>query len=433
MVKRSTVRINRDLQLPLIGIEHSPQYRLSNQARPSKRAFEQPDPDTIFIGQASLKHHLEAAKIKAPLVMRKFLQTLDWSSLESLYAKSGRPPYAPVAMMGPILYGIHNGITSLRRLERFARTDLGCMWVTGGIAPDHSVIGKFIYRHQEQITTELFTNITRSVLNHTGSDASSVAGDGTIIEAACSHYNLLKQEAVTQALECAHQEASNNPEDTNAQARLALANKASDILQSRIEHNKSNYKKKENLRINPQEPDAVIQRPKRGIGVAPSYKPSILSNDRRIITAHAIHASSETAVGAQMLDQSEVINGVKTDELLLDAGYCCGSILNESIAREISLLCPEGRKLGKGKCSAKRYMKGDFEYNEELDTYKCPAGQILMLESTRKSNDGREYGTKACQSCVLREKCTTSKKGRKVIRYPHDEYKEALRTVMEQK
>jgi len=295
------------------------------------------------------------------------------------------------------------------------------------------VIGKFIYRHQEQITTELFTNITRSVLNHTGSDASSVAGDGTIIEAACSHYNLLKQEAVTQALECARQEASNNPEDTNAQARLALANKASDILQSRIEHNKSNYKKKENLRINPQEPDAVIQRQKRGIGVAPSYKPSILSNDRRIITAHAIHASSETAVGAQMLDQSEVINGVKTDELLLDAGYCCGSILNESIAREISLLCPEGRKLGKGKCSAKRYMKGDFEYNEELDTYKCPAGQILMLESTRKSNDGREYGTKACQSCVLREKCTTSKKGRKVIRYPHDEYKEALRTVMEQK
>jgi len=127
MVKRSTVRINRDLQLPLIGIEHSSQYRLSNQARPSKRAFEQPDPDTIFIGQASLKHHLEAAKIKAPFVMRKFLQTLDWSSLESLYAKSGRPPYAPLAMMGLILYGIHNGITSLRRLERFARTDLGCM------------------------------------------------------------------------------------------------------------------------------------------------------------------------------------------------------------------------------------------------------------------------------------------------------------------
>ncbi|WP_419591559.1 transposase, partial [Thiolapillus sp.] len=39
-------------------------------------------------------------------------------------------PYAPRAMMGLILYGIMQGVSSLRQLERLARTDLGCMWIT---------------------------------------------------------------------------------------------------------------------------------------------------------------------------------------------------------------------------------------------------------------------------------------------------------------
>ena len=53
-------------------------------------------------------------------------------------------PYAPRLMMGLILYGVMQGVHSLRQLERLARLDLGCMWVTGGIAPDHANIGRFV-------------------------------------------------------------------------------------------------------------------------------------------------------------------------------------------------------------------------------------------------------------------------------------------------
>jgi hypothetical protein len=30
---------------------------------------------------------------------------------------------------------------------------VGCWWITGGIVPDHSIIGRFIHRHDELLTT----------------------------------------------------------------------------------------------------------------------------------------------------------------------------------------------------------------------------------------------------------------------------------------
>lgn len=85
-----------------------------------------------------LKDHLRQAGLVAPFVVADLLDAQDWAPFEERYASTGRAPYAPRAMLGLILYGIMQGISSLRALERLARVDLGCMWVTGGIAPDHA-------------------------------------------------------------------------------------------------------------------------------------------------------------------------------------------------------------------------------------------------------------------------------------------------------
>ena len=437
MIKRTTVSINRDPQLSLLDIPVRIESVSTVKPKPISRVFDRPDPEDIFIGQVRLREYLNTAKVKAPFIIRKLLLTQDWHALESLYATCGRPPYAPMAMMGLILYGIQKGITSLRRLEEFARTDLGCLWVTGGIAPDHSVIGKFICRHQDQITDQLFKEVTAKVLTQTGGQGHSVAGDGTVIEAACSHYHLLKQEAVEQALKAARQAAVDNPDDLNRQRQFEQADKTAQVMQSRVEKKQAKSQKTDQLCISPTEPDAVIQRQKRGRGSAPSYKPSILVNDNRVILAQAMHGSSENAVIPEMLDQSEAMTGEKIEELMLDAGYCSHAIIGEAIKRDISLLCPEGHVPGQGKSSDKKYTKGQFQYDEQEDSYRCPAGKQLLFISVYKGNEKtagyRQYGSSACANCEQRDKCTTAKAGRKVKRYVEDEWKEALRMVMGQK
>ncbi len=87
-------------------------------------------PSDITIGHTYLQQHLEQAGQKTPIIVADFLNEPDWSDFEIRYGKSGRPPYAPRNMVGLILYGIMQGVTSLRGLEALARLNLGCMWVS---------------------------------------------------------------------------------------------------------------------------------------------------------------------------------------------------------------------------------------------------------------------------------------------------------------
>jgi hypothetical protein len=122
-----------------------------------KRRFNAPAPTNITIGNTLLEEHLTLAKQKLPLVIAQVLDNQSWIVFEQRYSNQGRPPYAPRNMLGLILYGFMQGVSSLRGLERLARLDLGCMWVTGGIAPDHANIGRFIHMHSKSLT-EFFLN-----------------------------------------------------------------------------------------------------------------------------------------------------------------------------------------------------------------------------------------------------------------------------------
>ena len=87
------------------------------------------------------------------------------------------------------------GVSSLRGLERLSRLNMGCMWACGGILPDHSVLGRFVQRHGEELREFGVKELTREVLRRTGSDTGSLAGDGTVVQAAASAYRKLSEEA----------------------------------------------------------------------------------------------------------------------------------------------------------------------------------------------------------------------------------------------
>ncbi len=97
---------------------------------------------------------------------------------------------APVDRPGLILYGVLQGVHSLRELKRLARLDLGGMRVRGGIVPDHANIGRFIVLHEDSLTRDFFEALACTLLKATGSRHARLAGDGTVIEAACSHQHL---------------------------------------------------------------------------------------------------------------------------------------------------------------------------------------------------------------------------------------------------
>lgn len=60
-----------------------------------------------------------------------------------------------------------------------------------------------------------------------------------------------------------------------------------------------------------------------------------------------------------------------------------------------------------------------FAYDEEGDTYRCPAGQLLKPKSFHASRNSTDYAApkKACAACNLRTHCTRNKMGRTISRH----------------
>jgi hypothetical protein len=75
----------------------------------------------------------------------------------------------------------------------------------------------------------LFESLTRSIFKAIWSSGKRLAGDGTVIEAACSHYGLLKEDAVGQRTKRARDALARTPDDETAKDDLACAEQCQQI------------------------------------------------------------------------------------------------------------------------------------------------------------------------------------------------------------
>lgn len=430
---KTRLKITSNPQMELFG-DVSSRERICGTMRRGHRVFKERDPRGIRFGDMWLDEYLKQAEIKEPFIVRGLLAKQEWQAFEERYGVGGCAAYAPLSMTGLILYGLMQGVETLRGLERLARMDVGGMWVTGGITPDHATIGRFVTLHGDSLSGAFFESLTKVILENTRSSTGSLAGDGTVIQAVASRYKTIKQEAAELLAKEAGERAQGS-EDKRLQAQAIQAQEVVDAIRERSEKRKAKGREGE-VKVNPMEPEAVVQPLKEG-GYAPSYKPSVLANEERIIVAYEVDPSNESRMVPALVDMAERVGGEKVGELLLDSGYFDHGVIAECIERDINLLCPEGKSQGEDDWTKKPstyFGKSAFVYQEDRDVYVCPQGHEMRVvdryEGKGKESGYMRYGTAACGGCPERERCTQNKKGRRIKRYAGDEAKDALREVM---
>ncbi len=419
-----------------VGMFDAPRRTPGKPARRRQVGFIDKDPREIFIGEMQLDDYLRMMGMEWVLTIRKLLRELSWEEFEARYQLTGRSPYAPVAVMGLVLYGTMSGISSLRGLEDLARKDLGAMWMTGGICPDHACLGRFINRHGETVNTSFFEDLTRRIVKRLGSNTKVLAGDGTIIEAASSRYQIIKREAAKEAAKASREEAARWPDDDELKAQAERAGAVADAVEARAEARRRNGDNAATTRGTRTEPEAPVLKTKRG-QYAPAYVPSTMANEDRLIVAQHVETTNELAAVAPLLDQADRVGG-GTKTLLLDGGYAKGPVLNIAVERDLDLLSPPS-KTKKNDGETSQFTKQDFVYDDESDTYRCPAGQTLTLRGRRRDRRRKTASnhyappTEVCQGCPLMSRCIKGKsKRRRIYRHDTDEAMEALRLVMSQ-
>jgi transposase len=173
----------------------------------------------------SLRTYLKEAGLDAAFVIRELFDQLDWSALEARYKPGGRPPYSPRRVVSLIIYGISQGTTSLRGLEQLARRDLVVLWLTGGLCPDHSTLGRFIGEHQEELHA-VFEEMTKAMLSKLTEVNRDVAIDGSVIEAAASRFTQIKREALELWAQQTREAVEQNPDDSEKKSTPSTHNDA---------------------------------------------------------------------------------------------------------------------------------------------------------------------------------------------------------------
>ncbi len=400
--------------------------------------FQDDRPEHLRIGAQRLDEYLSAGGLGWVMRLRRELERIDYTALLTAYDIVGRRPYPPRTILGLIVYGMLCRQWSLRELEALAVRDMGAWWICGGLQPDHSTIGEFIHRHRCVLTEEFFVALVAGLVRRAKLPAGVVAGDGTVVQAATSQHRLLTVEAARAEAERARANAADAPADAAAQAVAAQAQEVAAVAQQRVERrHAAKQRAVATACVAPSEPTAVIQRSKDGTHL-PSYKPTTLVHESGLIVAQQVHPSSETATVNALLDQHVGAFGVEPITALFDAGFHSGEVLQHTAERGIDILCPAGKPAGtwhKRNGPRRDLDKAAFTYDALANAYRCPAAQTLRPIAAGIDRAGRayqSYGGAPCRHCALRAQCTTSAKGRKVIRYAGDEFKEWMAEVWRQ-
>lgn len=371
-----------------------------------------------------------------------FLGRLDFVKLgfvRGRAADTGRPGYDPRLLMGLYLWGHLNGIRSTRKLERECQRNLEVIWLCENLRPDFKTIADFRKANGVGIKGVVVEfRLWCMAENLYGKEI--VAVDGSKFKAVNSkerNYTRGKLKQVIareqakiseylEALAAADEAEEEEPELSAEQ----LKEKIGRLERYLAEHEalERELEASGESQISLTDPDARMMKTAHGSEVSYNVQTVVDSKHKLIVAYQVTNERNDLGQLAVMAQQAQAALQVKELTVLADGGYCEGKDLKDCETAGITTYVPlpqSGAAKHRGVFDQKQ-----FRYDKERELYVCPQGAELHLRHLceKSGKQFKVYKTKACNGCPLRTQCTTSKYGRKLLRWVDQEVLDRLQT-----
>ena len=355
-----------------------------------------------------------------------FVNALDLEDMGfELLSSQGRPPYDPADLLKLYIYGYMNRMRSSRQLEKECQRNLEVLWLLKSLKPDHNTIARFRKANHRAIR-RVFRHSVEIAKNFNLIGGELIAGDSTKLRAQNSKKNNYNHKKVQRHLDYIDKKL----EEHNQALSKADGDRKEDI-QTEINHRKEQRKKheridqeldkntaSENPQISTSDPDSRHQIV-RGTITEVSYtaQTTVDAKHKLLIDYKLTNENDKKAMG-MMLRRAKSILRTNQFKALYDKGYHTGSEFH--IADELGIATlvavPEiGRS---SQAPNPNYNAEHFAYDNLSDSYTCPQGHALTSNQTwykARNYKFKQYKTKACKGCPVRDECTTAKVNGKVI------------------
>lgn len=364
-------------------------------------------------------------------VIDAFVDTLDFVALEFTKAKTkvtGRKPYHPGDLLKLYVYGYLNQVQTSRRLEKECQRNMELLWLMKRLKPDFKTIADFRRENGLAIkgACRAFIEFCR------GADllfVQRVAVDGSKFKAAASKDKALTRKQLKRDREALEKKIADylHQLDTGDQEDIGIEvnhEQVRDIV-ARLKSKKIRLDEREALmdRLHTDqhcetEEEARLMRSGRDGMVLGYNVQSAVEADTGLIVHHDItNDGGDNQLLQPMAEQAKAVAGTETMEVLADAGYANGEQLAACEAQGILATVPR-RNIPSAYVDL--FQKKDFHYDQDTNSYRCPAGETLRYRRDDKKRKLHLYVRKGCNTCSLQGQCTPGNT-RTLSRHFHEE------------
>jgi len=349
---------------------------------------------------------------------------LSWvrSELAPFYSKIGRPSIDPELMMRMLIIGYAFAIRSERAICRDVRVNFAYRWFCGlsieDKIPDHSTFSRA--RHERFRDSDMFRRVFERVVG-TCIAAGLVGGEGFAVDASLIVADANKQRSIPGS----EWNKRGDPQGAGRAMREYLAT-LDDAAFGAASEVTPKF-------VSPSDPAAQWTGAMRGPAFF-AYADAYLIDVQYgvIVDVEASRAVRQAEVGAArtMIERTEARFGLRPQRLAGDTAYGAAAMLNWIV--EEKRIAPHIPVFDRSKREDGTFSRADFRYDENADTYTCPADKALTTSGT-VVNDGTTLlylGRKRdCAPCRLKAQCCPNTPVRKIPRSIYERARDVARSL----
>ena len=392
-------------------------------------------------------------------IYEDIFKQLDTSSIEQQYSVLGQHAYHPRLITGILIYAYSQSVFSSREIEKKCQEDIGFMFMSHSNCPNFRVLSDF-RKDNYEFFKECFK---QSVLLAMGAGMVSlghISLDGSKFKANTSKhkamsYGRLKDkekeliaeidELLAKASKCDEEEDEEYQDKSGYEVpdelkikeqRLAKIREAKKELEKREQELNPGKEIEDKKQISFADKEARIMGKNGDFAYSYNGQISVDEDSQIIVGEHLSQNANDKQEVDPALKEIKETSGKLPEKMSLDNGYMSGPNLEsfEGKGIDVYIATGKGEKISPDSIDKTKrdVKKSDFSYDEETDSFICPAGQRVELKTT--GNDGTKIyqANKAeCDVCVYKPRCCKSKKGE--ARTVNTDDKEPLREEMREK
>jgi len=342
--------------------------------------------------------------------------------------KNVRPPFHPTDLLKLYIYGYLNKIRSSRSLEKECKRNIELMWLIKGLVPDHNTISNF-RRDNPKAIKKVFRATVSIAKNLDLIGGILLAGDGTKLRAQNSKKNNYNQKKIDRHLAyienklaeyCKALETADGDNKKIIETKIDKQNKHKARYKA-IEKQLKETGHKQVSTSDPESRQLVI----RGVVTEVCYNvQSTVDEKFKLPIDYQVTNNNDKRAMTSMVQDAIEIVGNNTFDAVFDKGYYTAEEIHKTqklgVTTHVCVPNPASH------APDKAYDVSQFIYNKEKDNYTCPAGQTLQTNGNwyqKKSYRVKQYKTKICKNCPVKDLCTKAKYQKIIERH---QYAEAL-------